>query len=131
MDTSTTHDKSSSEESSKLLMIYTVFLLMFQTVFRISDRAMDILFSFLFTFLKMVGKCLSSGVIVLFSSRMAHNLAQARKQAGGRQKFVQYACCPKCHSIYPKEECIVKDRKGNISSASCSYIRFPYTPTTK
>ena len=118
-DDSTCHDKSCSEESTKLLMIYTAFLLMFQTVFRISDRAMNILFSFLCTFLKMIGKCLSSDILTSFSSRMASNLRQARTQAGGRQTFVQYVCCPKCCSIYPKEQCVLKDRKGNISSASC------------
>ena len=109
-------------------MIYTAFLLMFQTVFRISDRAMNILFSFLCTFLKMIGKCLSSDVLTSFSSRMASNLRQARTQAGGRQTFVQYVCCPKCCSIYPKEQCVLKDRKGNISSASCSHVRFPAHP---
>ena len=59
---------------------------------------------------------------------MAGNLRQARLQAGGRQKFMQYACCPKCHSIYPKEQCVLKDRKGNVSSATCSFIRFPTHP---
>ena len=59
---------------------------------------------------------------------MTSNLRQARTQAGGRQTFVQYVCCPKCCSIYPKEQCVLKDRKGNISCASCSHVRFPAHP---
>ena len=42
---------------------------------------------------------------------MASNQRQARTQVGGRQTFVQYVCCPKCRSIYPKEQCVLKDWK--------------------
>ena len=119
---------SDSEESNKLLLIYTVFLLMFQTVFRISDRALDILLTFFSTFFQMVGKCLSLDTLTSVSSKMPSNLRQARMQAGGRQSFMQYVCCPKCHSTYTKDECVFKDEKGSVSVAFCSYVRFPAHP---
>ena len=72
----------------------------------------------------MIGKCLSSDVITSFLSRMASNLRQARTQAGGRQTFIQYVFCPKCHSVYPKKQSILIDQKGNISNAFCSHVRF-------
>ena len=117
-----------SSDTGNIIKMYITFLLMFQTIFRLSDHSMNVLFAFFCTLLAVLGKTLCSDVLVQFASKLPKNVRLARIVAGGRQHFTEYCCCVRCHSIYPKEECILKDRSGNTSSARCSYVRFPNHP---
>ena len=117
-----------SAEETKIIKVYVAFLLMFQTIFRLSDHAMDILFAFFSSFLNIVGKRLHIQAIQHQNIKLPTTIQQARVYSGGRNSFRQYCCCVKCNSIYHKEECIKTDSKGACSSALCSYIRFPNHP---
>ena len=116
-----------SVEIGKIMRVYIAFLLIFQTIFRVSDHAMDILFALFSSFINVLGKFLHIPVLVQ-DVKLPTNTRQARAYSGGRSSFNQYSCCVKCHSIYPKEECMKKDSKGVCSSVLCSYIPFPNHP---
>lgn len=106
-DANKTESVLNSSDTVNIIKMYITFLLMFQTVFHYS---MNVLFAFFCTLLAVLGKALCCEVLVQFASKLPKNVRLARIVAGGRQQFREFCCCVKCHSIYPKEECILKDR---------------------
>ena len=110
-----------------LIQLYTFFLFMFQTLFRISDTAMNILLKFLSMFFTSVGKQVS--LPTNFTSALPDSLYSARKfSCNARDQFKRYVCCPTCHSLYSFEECVIKLANGHMESKTCSFTPFPTHP---
>lgn len=42
--------------------------------------------------------------------------------------IINYIVCPKCHSIFQFEECVIKTCLGKLESKQCNYIKYPYHP---
>ncbi len=111
-----------------LLRLYTFFLFMFQTLFRVSDTAMNVLLKFLSMFFLSVGRRVSS-LPANFTSALPDSLYSARKfSSSNRDQFNRYVCCPTCHSIYSFQDCVIKLANGQMESKTCSFIRFPTHP---
>ena len=111
-----------------LLRLYTFFLFMFQTLFRVSDTAMNILLKFLSMFFLSVGRRVSS-LPANFTSALPDSLYSARKiSSSNRDQFNRYVCCPTCHSLYSFQDRVIKLANGQMESKTCSYIRFPTHP---
>ena len=107
-----------------LLRLYTFFLLMFQSLFRLSDTALSVLL----TFLAMFFSTLSNTIAQTFISNMPRNVLSARIIAGSsRNSLQQFVCCPSRHSMYKREDCIVLSG-GEITPQRCSFIKFPGHP---
>ena len=105
-----------------LLRLYTFFLFMFQTLLRVSDTAMNILFKFLSMFFVSVGKRVSS-LPANFTSALPDSLYSARKfSSSNRNQFKRYVCCPTCHSIYSFQDCVIKLANGQMESKTYSFI---------
>ena len=115
-------DQEGSSQETKVMKVYVSFLLMFQTIFRLSDHGMDILFAFFRPFFSLLGNLLHCQVLQHLASKLPKNIRYARLICSGLHTFKQYYCCFKCHSIYPKEECIITNTNGDQSSISCSFI---------
>ena len=116
------------QETSKLVRVYVSFLLMFQTVFRLSDQAMDVLFHFLYIFLNTAAQQLHCQKLNDLFIKLPKHIRGARALFGGRERFLQYVCCPSCHSIYLKDNCIQKNTNGTESTSLCTYVKFPKHP---
>ena len=113
---------------SPLIRLYIFVLFMFQTLFRISDNALDVLFKFLSMFLKTVGQKISS-LPQSFVDCLPNSLNSAPKGVENNQnKFDRYVCCPSCHSLYHIRECVLRGTSGKLQSNKCSFIRFPSHP---
>ena len=91
-----------------LLKLYTFFLLMFQSLFRLSDTALNVLLAFL----SMFFSTLSSSIAMIpqaFVSYLPRNVRSTRMIAGSnRNTLQQFVCCPTCHSIYRREYCVIQ-----------------------
>lgn len=115
---------------SPLLRLYTFFLLMFQTLFRLSDTAVTVLLAFLALFFQTVSRTFNS-LPDSFLSRLPNNIRAARQLAtnpDNKNGFTQYVCCPTCHSLYHRDECIIQVPNGHTESKKCTFQRFPFHP---
>ena len=83
-----------------LLRLYVFFLLMFQSLFRLSDTALTILLKFFAMFFSTLSKTVVSLPEVLLR-RLPRSVHDAREFAGSNRSTLQkFVCCPSCHSIY-------------------------------
>ena len=110
----------------KVVKVAIFFLLMFQTLFHVSDTALNVLFHFLSLYFKMLGSLLHSDPLKSIHRSFPSTLAKARHFVGSnRDRFEKFACCQICHSVYPINECITEDGK---ESTKCNYVEFPNHP---
>ena len=89
-----------------------LFLLMFQTIFRLSDTAVNCLFAFF--------QCFSVYFLAFF---LPFRSCLWRIFQQGYQ-----LCCTGCHSIYPWKECVITHLDGKVESKRCSFRAFPDHP---
>ena len=123
----TPSDCESDVIASPLLRLYSFFLLMFQTLFRLSDTALTVLLSFLSLFFKTVSNTFKS-IPDTFLLQLPRNVRAARKIANRRNEFIQYICCPACHSLYQREDCFTYLPNGSTESKKCCFQQFPLHP---
>ena len=120
-----------NDQYRPLLTLYSFFLLMFQTLFRLSDKALNVLLSFFAMFFGLLAKQFPSLSFKSFVHLLPSNIATIHRAVGGhRDEFEKYVCCPSCHSIYPLAEFVSSQRGGkvNMVQKKCSYVRFPNHP---
>lgn len=111
---------------SSLLWLYTLFLLMFQSMFRVSDRAMNV-----FNFFAMFFVSLAKHVPSLpreFVSNLPKSKRVACAVANTTQSIKKFVCCPSCHSLYTWGDCILYTEDGQKESKLCSFREFPNHP---
>ena len=102
------------------LLVY--FLLMFQTLFRLSDNALSVLFAFIRLFHKRLAIVIGSDKVVRFAEMLPQDIKSARIcVSANRDNFTKYVCCPKCFSTYPWD-------KTPTDSLCCNFVRFPTHP---
>ena len=103
--------------------LYVFFILMFQTLFRVSDAALNVLLSFFMLFLQKIAQIFHCEKLEDFSAKLPRNIHSARSiTTDSRNNFTRYACCPRCSSIY--------EWNPNTTglSDSCENIAFPDHP---
>ena len=112
-----------------LMKAYVVFMLKWQTLFRVSDAGMSVLFLFITVLISFLISSLHINGLQEFSQLLPRNAIAARKLIGDTaDSFAKYASCPTCHSIYPLECCKVLLPDKSFCSLKCSYIKFPHHP---
>lgn len=112
----------------KVVNIAVFFLVMFQTLFHLSDAAINVLFLFLTIYFKVLAKVFCLPVFERIQQLLPADIGKACKCIGStRDNFQKYACCPTCHSIYNISDCIV-DIGGDKESRKCSYVKYPMHP---
>lgn len=110
-----------------LLRLYLFFLFMFQSIFHLSDNALDILLKFLSMFFKTLAKVAS--LPESFLKLLPSTTYSARKLTDNkRDQFVRYVSCPDCHFLYTPDDCIIKTHGDSIEAKTCSFVQFPTHP---
>ena len=103
-----------------------MFLFMWQTLFRVSDTGMNILLLFFAKFFSLITVVAN---IKGFLDQLPQTIISARKLIGNvKDKFVKYASCPKCHSIYPLHSCSIVASDRTRHSKHCSHIEYRNHP---
>ena len=97
-------------------------LLLWQFSFNVSDAGISVLIVFIYNiFHSISGSEVTATWIKSFPTTL-HSVH--REIIGNDIKFTDYTVCPKCHSLYDFESCIITS--GSIkSSRKCEYIQFP------
>ena len=112
------------------LKAVSFILLVFQLKFRVADRAITFLLSFLrgliCSLISMIPCSVPLEQIYECFPKSLHSLRQqfSAKCYGGVTDFV---VCPKCSTLYTRDECIVTIENSMISK-TCSFIEFPNHP---
>ena len=92
-------DSLTSIHISRYLLL---FVLIWKSVYKVTDNAVNVLLKFLmFLFLK-INKSLPRIKVPL-------SLSSAKRSVGINDNFYQYVVCPKCHSLYDMNYCLPSD----------------------
>lgn len=103
-----------------------LFLLLWQSVFKVADRAIIVLIKFFKIFLTSIGKILQAETLLNFAKIIPETLYMIEKKLGlQKDSFIKYAVCPKCKTLYNFDKCIRRKPNGETVSAKCSHVSFP------
>ena len=127
--TACTFSDSDSNDSGKLVRVVVIFICLWQSVFTISDAALEILLKFLTSLVKLLAGSASS-VTTFLTSTMPSSIYLLRKhsQRVDGDKFIEYVVCPSCYSLYRIENCLETCEDGEQVPKLCSYVKFPRHP---
>ena len=101
------------------------FLLLWQSLFRISNAAVTILLKFFGAFFRSLGQAYAGPIF----ENMPVNVDAARKYLLQEEEpsFITYVVCPSCNSIYDYESCVVM--RGSVKeSKKCQHVTYPNHP---
>lgn len=123
-------ESSESQEGThtQLHFMISIFLSFFQLCFRISDRAIVHLLSFmsaLFHFLSSHSN--DSGLLKKFTDGFPKTLYSIKKALNLSNTYYEYVVCPHCHTLYNKSDCIVQLPVGE-RGLKCDFVRYPNHP---
>ena len=99
------------------------FLLIWQSVYRVSNEAMNALLKFISVFVRVMGRAFTTGNIIPNTVSRARSYLQNTEN----DDFTQYVVCPKCDSIYEYNDCVVVSQ-GRKQSKLCKHIAYPNHP---
>ena len=117
------HTETSSFETSLILARWLAqFLLHLQSSYRLSNAVIACIFSFLSTFLCVLGRFSSKCNEI--AKAFPNSMYLAKKKFCDKFNFKRYAVCRKCHQIYPLGQCL-EIFAGRQRPKSCSFQRFP------
>ena len=113
----------------RLIRSYIMFLFTWQTLFRVSDTGMGVMFVFIAVLLGLLVSRLNITTLSDFVELLPRSVTAAKKFIGHfSDEFSKYASCPKCHSIYALDTCKITQPDKTIASRTCSFIEFPNHP---
>ena len=122
-------DQKESKVDCIELRTLLLFLLLWQAMFKVADRAIVLLLKFFKLFLTGIGKILQAKVLLKFAKIIPETLYLIEKNLGlQKDSFIRYAVCPKCKTLYNYEDCIRRKPNGEAVSAKCSHVSYPHHP---
>lgn len=125
----TDSSKSQVHEHASVLHLYCMFIFMWQSLLRVSDAGISILFSFIALFLNLMSKKLSLPALQRFGEALPKNVSTARKLLGrSNDNFTKWVSCQKCSNLYSIEDAKVKLPCGKTESKRCGYVRYANHP---
>ena len=110
------------------MRVFALFIVLWQSVFKVSNVAVTALFRFFSVFLFQLAFISNLEVLQSFSGHFPNTLLKVQKLAKlNRNDFKQLVCCPKCCALYIMDECI--DGIGtHVVPQVCSSKNFPRHP---
>ena len=107
------------------------FLIFLQVTYRISERAMALMLTFIRLLLGYVAIISQSPVLIHLSSIIPKSLNTLRKHLRNKRNgLCEFVVCSKCHALYKPSQCVVKEH-GVEMSKHCDYSEFPRTHTAQ
>lgn len=113
---------------SPLARSVLLFLMLWQFLFSISDAALSVIIVFVHHLLKSIKSLVQNDFLTELIDTLPLTLYGVHKEILGNDiKFNEYVVCPKCHSLYDLDACVITTG-SNKSSRTCEYIEFPQHP---
>lgn len=105
------------------------FLFFWQSIFNISERALEYVMRFLKYFLGLLAIDCNSQHLRDLSKEVPETVRRAVKLLGlNDEEVIEYVVCPMCHSVYEYEDCVITHRNGKKESKLCSYMKYQLHP---
>lgn len=105
-----------------------LFISFFQLCYRISERGITLLLNFLRALLLWIANFQSSAELLTLREIIPRNVYFLKKMYSSEGNMTIYAVCPKCHSLYNLEDCVVRQRSGLVESVKCKFVQYPNHP---
>ena len=107
----------------------TFFVLLWQSVYKVSNAAITVLFKFLAAFVSMIGNAFMNVPLQKIAAGIPSNADVGHRflWSGCQQSFVTYVVCPVCDAIYDYDDCFIS-RNGQNESKLCRNVLFPNHP---
>ena len=122
------HEENQREISS--VRVFSLFVVLWQSVFKVSNVAVTVLLRFLSLFLHYLANITELESLKVLTDIFPNTLLKAQRVARvNRDDFKKYVCCQKCFAIYNMEDCFDTIGKQRIPRLCCS-ARFPRHPWT-
>lgn len=126
-----TSDSESQQPQSRIVLFLVTFLLKFQLVHKISDRAILLLLKFIKYLIEIIGKSLNTAALQNIhtpaSIQGCHSLVGST-----HMPFKEYVVCPTCHMLFdPKVHPLTEGTTNNKKSVKCKYVKFPNHPQAR
>ena len=109
-----------------------MFLLLWQSMFKLSDSGMTVLFLYLSMILSLVLAPVNIEGIQEFIDMVPKSTSAAKKLIGEvGDPFLKNVSCPQCHSLYSLHLCKIVNPDKTVSSLHCSHVAFPNHPHSR
>ena len=104
-----------------------LFVCLWQSAFKISDAAIDILLKFLTSLVKILAR--SASIVMSFALHIPSSVYLLRKYSKHEncEKFIEYVVCPSCFSLHNIENCL-HNVNGEQVPKQCLHIKYPNHP---
>ena len=118
-----------SPATSQLTYFVCLFLSFFQLCFRISDRALSLLLSFISALLQHIGSRVNDSAYNSFMKAFPSTLYSLRKHLKLKKPYKTFLVCPYCHKLFRTSETEpIRDTNGIEFSPKCDHIQYPNHP---
>lgn len=110
------------------VQVFTFFILLWQATFRVANIAVTVLLRFFSHFIFHLSNITKLESMKHMSQLLPDTLAKAHNITRlNRDDFCQYACCPKCFTVYETVDCF-EVIGTQMSPKVCSAAKFPRHP---
>ena len=120
---------SSDGKGGKIVQVVVLFICLWQSVFKISDAAVEILLKFLSSLVKVLAG--SPSILLSLASLIPSSIYLLRKNSRHEncEKFIEFVVCPSCYSLYKMEDCL-EIVGGEKIPKQCRQIKYPNHPVS-
>ena len=128
----TTEEANSESPVSRAIWQLMYFLLMWQTLYHVSNAALKVLLKFLSLFVLLFGRAFAPAAeyesLHKFATEIPHLIQDGHKLLWNTRgdDFITFVVCPKCNSLY-EYDCIVTIG-GKKESKRCEHVAYPNHP---
>lgn len=127
-DESDLHEPEVKSTEASSVLVFSLFLILWQSVFKVSNIAVTVLLRFLSLFFHHLANITQLESFKMLTDTFPDTLLKAQRVARlNRDDFIKYVCCPKCFAIYNMEDCFDEVGTQRILRLCCS-ARFPRHP---
>jgi len=119
-------NQTKTQKVTALVQWFVYFILLWQSVTKISDNGLEWLLQFVCQFFKVLSTLCESEYLSKLVFIFPSSLYLLRKfVVFDRDNFIKYAVCPKCAKVYNLKECTELDIYGQRSIRHCNQKKFP------
>ena len=111
----------------KIVEVFLMFLALWQFLFNISNKAMNMLIKFFHIFISVLANVVQNNQLRQLQNHFPTSHAQIYKLLGLDDAFTEYVVCPTCNLLYYYDDCI-ETTLGHKHSKRCVFVNFPDHP---
>ena len=108
----------------------TFFIMLWQSVYKVSKSAITVLLKFLALYVSMLGRAYMNIPLQKLAEDIPTNANAAQKllwPAGDEESFIPYVVCTSCDAIYHYDDCVI-ERGSKVESKKCKNVLYPKHP---